>query len=204
MKHSIFSVLFALLALPAAFAQIDYNKIDLKAEGRVICDLVDRLQQGSYHYFDCLDYTKDIAEKKQDLIKDIYLICSRSWLDRPDHCYSSLSKSYFTPRLVSQSTTKEDWDQFSNYANQILFGSDFQPFLSNDPAEQVFQIEVWSLEELVTGWKLAPMDSAILLCSRLISIQRTLGMTDDLQRELNQNLCYQQSFEFLESRLQFK
>lgn len=204
MKHCAFILLFSMLILPKSFAQIDYDKIDLQAESKIICDLVDRLQQGSYHYFDCLDYTKSIVEKKQDLIKDIYLICSKSWLDRPDHCYSSLANSYFESRLVHQITTKEEWDQLSHIANQILFGSDFQAFLSSDPKEQVFQREVWSLEELMSGWKLSPLNSAILLCSRMMTFQRLLGATDEGMVEQNQMDCYQQSFEFLESRLQFK
>lgn len=56
----------------SVFSQIDYQQLDLEKKVATICDLVDRLQPGSYHYFDCLHYGEKIIEKQADLTHRCY------------------------------------------------------------------------------------------------------------------------------------
>lgn len=146
------ATLFLLVFSFETEAQINYSSLDLKREVKALCHQVDRLQQGSYHYFDCLDYGREIQDKGHGLFSDLFSICSKSYVHRPLHCYSTVSRTYYTPRFGFQPMS---YDQFE--ALKVFLQSQ-RPSLG----DQVY----WTQVELMEGFGMTLIDGVIYGCAQ--------------------------------------
>jgi hypothetical protein len=194
--------LFAIIGLVAplaAFPALNYSQVNLTEMTSELCHHVDRLQQGSYHYFDCLDFANEIQDKNKDLIKDTFKICSKSYVNEEDKCYSSLSKNFFSKKIQFPVWNYDLETEVLTLVSQAVVSKTIDE-LRYDEENTALYDALFTTFQLVDGWALNPMDTSVLFCSNISLYEKLVETPNPNAKEK----CYQTAFEFLEKKAEFK
>lgn len=179
-----------------------YEGLDLRTETKALCRLVDGLQQGSYHYFDCLHHAKSIINGEEGLISGAYKICHESWIYEPTRCHSALSKNYYSKLLLEQpavSFTKRL--HVEERLTLATFGLSREELRSDSGADgSRVSIAFSENFDLADGWKLNLMDTVILVCSQTGALHYLL-YKDESESYKAQKRCFKEGFRYLEDDL---
>lgn len=167
MKKIIF-ILFIALSFQNAFAQLDSETVDYEPLAQKMCNLVDALQPGGYHTFDCFNYTEDLVRDRDNLMRYTYMICSESYVSKPWECYSKLARNIFDELLSNQMSRYElnEWFQsrFSNAFREQGLG---KLRASDDPEDYAWLQKLWKAQDISLGLELGTMSTGIQYCSIL-------------------------------------
>lgn len=161
-------LVFIALGFSEARAQLSSTNLNYEQIGRKMCRLVDSLQPGSYHYFDCKYHVEDLVRERGDLMNYTYKVCSETYVERPWQCYSTLAKELFDEIFDGQMNKYElnEWlqDRFSqNFKNQTFD----ELRNSGDSADSVFVQKLWKAQDLSVGLGLGVMGTGTVYCSVL-------------------------------------
>lgn len=167
-----------------------YDELDLIKETYQMCEIVDRLEPGSHHYFSCLHYTEQIVISNQGLIQDIPKICSST--NVPYICYSKLSKDFFN-NLLPQSVTLSSNTLLDRVSKALTHLNFFQLRESQKTHYRNLFNALLTSADISEAMKLSPMETAILTCSHASQVQ-----IPELEKWEIEKACFSTAYELLE------
>jgi hypothetical protein len=192
------SVLVLVLLIP-----FQLMALDLQRETQRLCNDVDRLQPGSFHYFDCLHHAKSIVNGSLGLIEGFYNICHESWLDEPLFCYSRISKKFYSRLVPADQVTPAQESRLreiilTNSLKLEQIPSRYKP--SDDLRFNRVLISIEELFDYARGKRLNALDTLILTCSRASDWSFLLKADEDEAYDAAKR-CFKESLRWYQTEL---